>query len=322
MTTYTPQADTPPDTAPTADSALAALVLMLALLQKPADAARLRHELGHADPCSAEDIVRLAKREGVRARIVNAQWSDLAELPLPAIAQSGTGYFLVGKASDTEALVQDPVTGMISTLRQSDYDAMATGPLILMTTRESVAGAARRFDVSWFIPALVRYRGHLGEVFLASLFIQVLGLISPIFFQIVIDKVLVHKTLATLQVLAIGMAGIFIFETAMTGLRQYLFAHTTSRVDVELGSSLFRHLQALPMSYFSSRRVGDTIARVRELETIRSFLTSNAITVVLDLLFTVLFLGVMYLYSPRLLLIVLISIPCYVLISLAVLPCR
>ncbi len=302
------------------ESAIAALVLMLALLQKPADASRLRHELGHADPCSAEDLVRLAKREGVRARIVNARWPDLAEMPLPAIAQSGTSYFLLGKASDTEALVQDPTTGTISTLRQPEYEALATGTLILMTTRESVAGAARRFDVSWFIPALVRYRGHLGEVFLASLFIQILGLISPIFFQIVIDKVLVHKSLSTLQVLAVGMAGIFIFETLMTGLRQYLFAHTTSRVDVELGSSLFRHLQALPMSYFSSRRVGDTIARVRELETIRSFLTSNAITVVLDLLFTVLFLGVMYLYSPRLLLIVLISIPCYVLISLAVLP--
>lgn len=305
---------------PIQDSGLAALVIMLGLLEKPADGDRLRHELGHADPSSADDIVLLAKREGVRARVVMASWADLTQLPLPAIAQSRTGFLIVGKASGEEALVQEPLTGAISTIHRADYEAIATGSIVLMTTRESVAGVARRFDVSWFIPALVRYRGHLGEVFLASLFIQILGLISPIFFQIVIDKVLVHKTLATLQVLAIGMAGIFIFETAMTGLRQYLFAHTTSRVDVELGSSLFRHLQALPMSYFSSRRVGDTVARIRELETIRSFLTSNAITVVLDLLFTVLFLAVMYLYSPSLLLIVLISIPCYVLISLAVLP--
>jgi len=116
------------------------------------------------------------------------------------------------------------------------------------------------------------------------------------------------------------MVGLFVFETILSGLRQYLFAHTTSRVDVELGAGLFRHLQNLPMSYFGSRRVGDTVARVRELETIRSFLTSNAITLVLDLLFTGVFLAVMYLYSPKLLLIVLISIPLYVAISLAVLP--
>lgn len=293
---------------------------MLALLQKPADASRFRHALGHADPCTSEDLVRLAKGEEVRARIVNASWTDLTALPLPAIVRGKAGYFLIGKASGAEALVQDPLTGAISTVRQADYEEMAAGQLILMTTREKIAGATRRFDIGWFIPALVRYRGHLGEVFLASLFIQVLALISPIFFQVVIDKVLVHNSVLTLQVLAVGMIGLFVFDALMTGLRQYLFAHTTSRVDVELGSGLFRHLQALPMSYFSSRRVGDTVARVRELETIRSFLTSNAITVVLDLLFTVLFLGVMYLYSPRLLLIVLVSIPCYVLISLAVLP--
>ncbi len=316
-------AEPPPQTAELergGDSGLAALVILFGFLQRPADAARLRHDLGHGDPASAEDLVRLAKREKVRARVTSVAWADLARTPLPAIAETTDGFVLLGKVAEDKALVQDPVTGEVRHLDRNAYEEAATGRLVLLTTRESVAGLSRKFDVSWFIPALVRYRKLLGEVFLASLFIQLLGLVSPIFFQVVIDKVLVHKSLSTLEVLAVGLAAIFVFETLISGLRQYLFAHTTSRVDVELGASLFQHLQSLPMSYFSSRRVGDTVARVRELETIRSFLTSNSVTVVLDLLFTIVFLGVMYLYSPALLLIVLISIPCYVLISLAVLP--
>ena len=307
------------------DSGLAALVLMLKYLQRAADADQLRHGLGHGDPASVDDLVRVAKREGVRARPVPIDWAALADLPLPAIAEGRDGFFLLGQANGEQVLVQHPVSGEIRRLERTAFEAEFVagsngGRLILLTTRESVAGAKRKFDVSWFIPALVRYRRLLGEVFLASLFIQIMGLISPLFFQVVIDKVLVHKSLGTLEVLALALIGVFIFETLMTALRQYLFAHTTSRVDVELGSRLFSHLQSLPMSYFSSRRVGDTVARVRELETIRDFLTSNAVTVVLDLVFTVLFLGVMYLYSPMLLLIVLISIPLYVLISLGVLP--
>jgi subfamily B ATP-binding cassette protein HlyB/CyaB len=302
------------------DSGLAALVLILRYLQRPAQEGQLRHELGHGGAAAAEDILKLAKREGVKARAVRPIWSSLADLPLPAVIEGRNGFAILGHASAEQALVQDPVTGVLRHLGQADFEKEFAGPLILMTTREQVAGPARRFDVRWFIPALVRYRALLGEVFLASFFIQILGLLAPVFFQVVIDKVLVNHALSTLEVLAIGLATVFLFETLMTGLRQYVFAHTTSRVDVELGARLFRHLQSLPMSYFSARRVGDTVARARELETIRDFLTSNSVTVVLDLLFIFVFLGVMYLYSPTLLLIVLASIPFYIIISAAVLP--
>jgi len=293
---------------------------MLGYLQKSADYDQLRHSLGDGSRATIEDLARLAKREGARAKLVALDTARLASAPLPAIAELNDGFAIVGKATGERVLLQDPLSNELRDLTLDQYEQVATGRYLLLTTRESVAGLSRKFDVSWFIPALVRYRKLLGEVLLASLFIQILGLISPIFFQVVIDKVLVHKSLTTLEVLAIGMVGLFVFETLLSGMRQYLFAHTTSRVDVELGAGLFRHLQSLPMSYFSSRRVGDTVARVRELETIRAFLTSNAITLVLDLLFTFVFLGVMYLYSPKLLLIVLISIPLYIAISLAILP--
>nr|WP_273544191.1 type I secretion system permease/ATPase [Croceicoccus gelatinilyticus] len=160
----------------------------------------------------------------------------------------------------------------------------------------------------------------MRDVLLGSFFLQLMGLASPIFFQLVIDKVLVHQSMTTLEVLAIGLATVLVFETLLSGLRNWLFAHTTNRVDAELSASLFRHLVALPLSYFEARRVGDSVARVRELENIRNFLTSNAVTVVIDLFFTIVFFIVMYLYSPMLTLIVALTVPIYAVISVVVTP--
>jgi ATP-binding cassette, subfamily B, bacterial HlyB/CyaB len=160
----------------------------------------------------------------------------------------------------------------------------------------------------------------LAEVLVASFFLQLVALASPLFFQVVIDKVLVHRSLGTLDVLVIGLLGIGLFETIIGILRTYLFSHTTNRIDVELGARLFQHLLALPTSYFQTRRVGDSVARVRELESIRNFLTSSALTLVIDLFFTFVFLGVMFLYSPLLTLVVLAGFPFYVGISAGATP--
>jgi len=195
-----------------------------------------------------------------------------------------------------------------------------TGELILVTSRASLAGNLARFDFSWFIPSLVKYRHLLGEVLLVSLFLQLFALVSPLFFQVTVDKVLVHRGVTTLDVLVIGLVAVVVFESVLTALRAYVFSHTTSRIDVELGARLFRHLLALPLAYFQARRVGDSVARVRELEHIRSFLTGSSITLVLDVLFSVIFVGVMLLYSVPLTLIVLASLPLYVGLSLAVVP--
>jgi subfamily B ATP-binding cassette protein HlyB/CyaB len=146
------------------------------------------------------------------------------------------------------------------------------------------------------------------------------GLVSPLFFQVVIDKVLVNRTLSTLDVLVIGLIAISVFETIVGILRTYLFAHTTNRIDVELGARLFRHLLALPIAYFQARRVGDSVARVRELENIRNFLTSSALTLVLDLFFGIIFMVIMFIYSPLLSFIVIGSFPFYIAISAGATP--
>jgi ATP-binding cassette, subfamily B, bacterial HlyB/CyaB len=306
----------------TTDSALAAFVLMLGFLQKPADGEQLRHAAGKGGaPLDASDLLRLAKQLDVRAREVDAPIAKLGRQPLPAIASTKDGhFFLLLQVSDDKALVFQPDGDKPQAVPLEALAENYSGKLILMTTRERVAGAQRAFDVTWFIPSLVKYRHLLRDVLIASFFIQILALISPIFFQIVIDKVLVHNGLTTLEVLAVGFFFVSVFDVIMGGLRTYLFTHTTSRVDAELGSRLFSHLTRLPMAYFQARRVGDSVARVRELETIRDFLTSSALTVVLDLFFAIVFLAVMFLYSPWLLLIVLITLPLYALVLWAVTP--
>jgi subfamily B ATP-binding cassette protein HlyB/CyaB len=242
-------------------------------------------------------------------------------MPLPAIATLRDGRFMVmAKASDDQVLVQAPGASRPSLMSRDELLAIWDGGLILMTRRAGLADLGRRFDITWFLGAINKYRRLLGEVLLASFFLQLFALVSPLFFQVVIDKVLVHRSLSTLDVLVVGLVAISMFETVLGILRTYLFSHTTNRIDVELGARLFNHLLALPMAYFQARRVGDSVARVRELENIRNFLTSSALTLAIDLVFTFVFLAVMFAYSPLLTWIVLGSFPFYIAISAGVTP--
>jgi subfamily B ATP-binding cassette protein HlyB/CyaB len=312
--------------APPTDQSLACFILLAKFLGVPADPPQIAHDRGMGDaPYRLEDLARIARRIGLTARIRQATVPDIAKLPLPALAEtlSGEAVILL-KVEDASLtpryLVQRGDAARPEIWSSADMEARASGRVLLMTSREKMIGDTRPFDVAWFIPALVRYRGPLRDVLIASFFLQLMGLVSPIFFQLVIDKVLVHQSMTTLDVLAFGLATVLIFETLMSGLRNWLFAHTTNRVDSELSARMFRHLLNLPLSYFEARRVGDSIARVRELERIREFLTSNAVTVVIDLFFTIVFFAVMYFYSPLLTLIVLLSIPLYVAISAFISP--
>ncbi|MFN7835535.1 MAG: type I secretion system permease/ATPase [Burkholderiaceae bacterium] len=251
--------------------------------------------------------------------------SGLSKTPLPAVAvghgeNGSTDFFIVAGVGPDQVLIQSPAVGRPETLTLAQFQARWTGEMILFTSRASVASGLGRFDFTWFIPAIVKYRKLLLEVLLVSFVLQFFALVTPLFFQVVMDKVLVHRGFTTLDVIAFGLAAVVVFEVSLTALRSYVFAHTTSRIDVELGARLFRHLLNLPLAYFQARRVGDSVARVRELENIRSFLTGNAITLVLDLLFSGVFIAVMAYYSGWLTLIVVISLPCYVMLSAAFTP--
>jgi len=288
----------------------------------PADPGQLKHQYGESGKQFTDsEILCGAKSIGLKARSISSNQDKLAKTQLPAIAQDiDSQYFILAQIEDDKVLIQDPRNQSPESLNYEKFQERWNGQLILITRRAGILGEIRRFNFSWFIPAILKYKKLLIEVLFASFFIQIFALITPLFFQVVIDKVLVHRGLTTLDVLAFGFLVVSLFDVILNGLRTYVFSHTTSRIDVTLGADLFRYLLRLPLSYFEVRRVGDTVARVRELDSIRNFITGSALTLVIDLFFTVVFFGVMYLYSPTLTYVVLAAIPFYILLAFFVTP--
>jgi ATP-binding cassette, subfamily B, bacterial HlyB/CyaB len=313
--TSTPSADL----ALTDESGPQMLAVLLAMHRIPADAAQLRHAVGHHRPLDATDLIRLvATHDGAKAKRREGRWSDLQRLPLPVLARDRQGgWLLIGRLAGEEVLVQR-AGQQVAKLTRDALEAIWSGELLLLTTRETLGAGHRAFDVSWFIPQIVKYRRLIGEVLLITLAINLLGLAAPLFFQNVVDKVLVHETMSTLTVLAVGYAGVSLWETAFGWLRTRLYSETSQKIDVELGSKLFWHLLRLPLGYFEARRVGDTAMRVRQLESIREFLTNASLSVLVDPAFTLVFLVVMLVYSWQLFLISVLTIPAYFAVAVLV----
>jgi ATP-binding cassette, subfamily B, bacterial HlyB/CyaB len=310
----------PADTSGLNDPGLIALVMLLRFHGIGADPAQIRHQCG-TGAIGVADMIRCAKALNLKARERKSSWERLGRTPLPAIAAlKDGGFLLLGKLGEGNVIVQSTRSPRPELMTREALEAVWDGRIVLMTRRAGLTDLSRRFDVTWFLGAIHKYRAQLAEVLVASFFLQLFALVSPLFFQVVIDKVLVHRSIGTLDVLVIGLLGIALFETVLGILRTYLFSHATNRIDVELGARLFQHLLALPTAYFQARRVGDSVARVRELENIRTFLTSSALTLVIDLFFTFVFLAVMFLYSPLLTAVVLGGFPFYIGISAGATP--
>ncbi len=326
------------------DTGLHSLVALARFHQLPAEPDQLAHEFGQPGKLFSEtELLQAAKALTLKAKslslVVNALKPDL----LPALARNKDGtYFIIAQLAtnqskplladtpDDSAGKESEITGaLIHDLREDaprsvsleELDKMWTGKLIAVTRRQSMGRSLQQhFDISWFIPSLIKYRKLFSEVLIASFFLQLFALVTPLFFQVVMDKVLVHRGFTTLDVLAMGFFVVVIFEAILGGIRNYTFSHTTNRVDVELGSRLYNHLMALPLAYFESRQVGQNVARVHELDTIRNFITGTALTLLIDLGFVFVFIAVMWYYSPDLTYVVLATIPCYIILSIFITP--
>lgn len=291
------------------------------------DEAKLLHEFGRK-PYTEEVILLAAKRLGMTAKLVKQDVERIPLAPMPAIAIDRAGNFFIavgagyekGDESKPRILIQRPGSTEVKVIDIDTFVDLWSGKFIFCISKANYLRGLTKFDFSWFIPAVVKYRKLLGEVVLISFVIQLIGLATPLGFQVVMDKVLTNHAMKTLNVVAFGLLCAVIFENTLSGIRTWVFARTSSKIDVELGARLYRHLFSLPIAYFHARRIGDSVARVRELENIRSFLTSNAITLVMDLLFSVVFLIVMFFYSVKLTIFVLGSLPFYFLISLVLTP--
>jgi ATP-binding cassette subfamily B protein len=189
--------------------------------------------------------------------------------------------------------------------------------LLLSATKET---PKERFGLEWFVPYLSRYRWVLIEVFIASFFVQLAALANPLVIQLIIDKVIVQNSISTLNILGVLLLAVGVFEAVLTTLRTYLFVDTTNRIDMSLGSQIIDHLLRLPLRYFDKRPVGELSTRINELENIRQFLTGTALTVVLDALFSLVYIVVMLFYSWQLTLVGLGTIPLFVVVTLIAAP--
>lgn len=250
------------------DTGLHSLVAIARFHQLPAEPAQLAHQFGSPGQVFTDnELLLAAKALTLKAKSLKVSDTKLANTTLPAIAKRNDGtYFILarlsaeqpkressGKASPvvTGALIHDLRDSAPQTISFEDLKQIWSGDLIVVTRRQGLAdGLQQKFDISWFIPSLVKYRKLFTEVLIASFFLQMFALVTPLFFQVVMDKVLVHRGFTTLDVLAAGFFIVVVFEALLGGIRNYVFSHTTNRVDVELGSRLFHHSMALPLAYF------------------------------------------------------------------------
>lgn len=322
--TATPTAPAAPTNAPEEqrDTGLACLAFIARFHSLAADEAALRHAHPPAGATMTEqELLRTAMGLGLKAKAASWPHDRMGKLPFPVMLQTREGNWCVlGGIREGKALVRDPRQPQSTFITEAELTAMWLGRVIMLGKQTLLPEALRDFNVSWFIPSVLKYRGLFAEVLVASFFLQLFGLVTPLFFQVVVDKVLVHKGLTTLDVLAVGFLGVAVLEAVLGGLRTWLFSHTAYRVDVMLGARLFNHLVRLPSAYFNTRRVGDSVARVRELETIRRFLTGSTVTLIIDICFTVIFFALMLSYSPLLTGIIAATIPFYIVLSLVVTP--
>ena len=185
---------------------------------------------------------------------------------------------------------------------------------------EKLVDKVEKFGFGWFIPVVAKYKSFLVQVLFISLILQGFGLLTPFFTQTIIDRVLTHRSISTMDVLLSGMILVALFNQWMLALRTYLFVNTTNKIDVTLSSHLFRKVTELPVKYFDKWQVGDVVSRMGELETIRGFLTGQSLTIVLDVIFAVVYLTVMFIYSSTLSYIVWATIPLYVILNALIAP--
>lgn len=251
-----------------------------------------------------EELQRILQDHGIRARPKNLESSDeLLKYPLPIILVLDNGYaVLVGKKDD-RFLVFDCEKKQITTQSEEEFRNSWSGRAIAVYPRFTQTEFFLNFR--WLFKEFFKHRPVFSAVVLASFFIQLFGLVTPLFIQVIIDKVLANHALTTLEVVAGAFLFVLLFDFVLNLMRNYLLYHTANKIDASLGAKVYRHLLSLPFRYFEVRKVGNIIARIRELENLRQFLTNISLTVLLDTFFSFVFIIIMAVYSVKLTLLVL-----------------
>lgn len=254
-----------------------------------------------------EELLRIMKNSDFKAKVKNCSLSELQKkYPLPAIiVQKDGSYSVLLKLDEPnkKALIFSPITKQPQEITFEEFESLSDNEFIVLSHK--LMNSQIVFGFKWFFAEIMTYKSVIAEVLLGSFIVQLFGLVTPLFTQVILDKVIVHRSLTTLDVLAFAFVAVMIFELLLNISRKYIFVHTASKIDAKLGAKLFKHLFALPFPYFENRKVGNIISRVRELDQIRDFITNKSVSVIIDLLFSVVFVFMMFLYSVKLTFVVL-----------------
>ncbi|WP_421716866.1 peptidase domain-containing ABC transporter [Arcobacter arenosus] len=283
-------------------SALVALEVVGQLNKTAIDSKAIikRHALTNEEP-NIKELMRIAKEEGFKVKLKKLTLQNLEKYPLPAIAHLNSKKYVTVLKVDVEKneiLLYDKEKNQPYIKKLDEFEEESYPEIIIL--KHKTFNDQIKFGFKWFYNQIMNYKKIVGEILIASFVIQLFGLVTPLFTQVILDKVLVHQSLSTLNVIAVAFLAVIVFELLLNLVRNYVFIHTTSKIDAKLGSKLFYHLISLPLVYFENRKVGNIIARVRELDQIREFIANKSVTVLLDVLFSFIFVVMMFMYSVKL----------------------
>lgn len=306
------------------DSALKCLLMIAQMIGIAADEKQIRraHIIGN-EGMDLTTLIRTAKEMGLKAHFTDySNKKGKASFPLPAIGILKNGCYIIILNRDHEnTIVFDPYKNHPVSIAESVFLEQWSGKIILIAKQPSyIEKEERKFGLAWFLPIIMQYKKAFGKILLLSLVLQMFGLVSPLFTQVIINKVLVHHGISTLNIFIIGMIILCIFEAWINGLRSCMFNHHVSKIDVTLSARIFHHVMALPIRFFEKYKVGEIVSRIRELDTIRGFIVGSAFTAVLDSAFSVIYLAIMFTYSGYLTGITLVALGLYIILNLILTP--
>ena len=260
----------------------------------------------------------LSKIDGIlksfnfKSEEIHCTFEELKNVPLPALIRFKNGnYSVLGVNNDETVYVINALTSVPIAISSEKFREVWNGKVYMIRPRLTVSEFAKRFNLEWFLEIIIHYKKYFIEVLAATFFVQLMGLLMPLFTQVVVDKVIGNSGLSTLTVLGVSMLIMILVGNALTGVKTYVMNYTTNKLDAILGTRLFRHLISLPANYYEHRKVGETMFRINSLTGIREFLTGRSLTTVLDVVFSVVFVAVMFYYSVYLTLIALVIVPLF-----------
>ena len=282
----------------------------------------LKNVENETDGVSLNLFAAISESNGLTTQLLELPINLLHRVETPAVVQlKDNELAVILDINKKNILISRPLFNLKSHTKDDVKKLISSGEILpILVLKSSDRTPKRKFGLKWFLPAIRKNKRPLIEVLIASLFVQVFQLMNPLIIQQIIDNVLGKGAVGSLGVLASLLFGFSIFENILTAVRTNLFIDTTNRIDISLGEQVIDHLLRLPLSFFDKRPVGELSTRLSELEQIRTFLTSTALTVVLDSVFSVVYIAVMLLYSWVLTIVSLLVAPILALLTFSVSP--